>query len=529
MPKFQVTSPEGHVLEIEAPEGATEQDAIAYAQQNYKPQEANRTADKPGYVQDVGNSILFRGIPEGVAASTTGGLGLNATHLIADATRAIGGKIYKAAKGEELPRYTPNPIPTSSDIINKMASALPDTVKTAIGATDRGLYEPRTIPGEYGNTIAQFGAGGLASGIPLNQSIPTAVVSETAGQLTKGTKYEPAARIGAAALTPLAISGGNYALNKLKPAPTPTSSDLKTLAQQSYKQADDAGGTLYPETINKAIDKAHAEIGLQTEVGKTFAGKNDVTDALESLNRVRDKHFSLRAAQEIDENLSERIDAHFDKINGYDKQGVKLLKIQQTLRDAYDDVSEANVPGGKAGLEAWKQGQKLWSASQKAKDIERILAKGEDAAVPATVYKNGFSALARTEMRGFTEAEKQAIRHAGKTGIVTGALKILGSRLMSGVAGTGAGTAAGFMGGGPVGSAIGAPLGLAAGEAAGYPMRAAANALQRGRGEAVLKEISKRPYVKAALKQSKPQAPIPQIPYQPNVPLLFGLGAGVRQ
>lgn len=34
MPKFEVTSPQGAVFEIDAPEGATEQDAVNWAQQN---------------------------------------------------------------------------------------------------------------------------------------------------------------------------------------------------------------------------------------------------------------------------------------------------------------------------------------------------------------------------------------------------------------------------------------------------------------------------------------------------------------
>jgi hypothetical protein len=38
MPRFQITAPDGRKFEVDAPEGATEQDAIAYIQQ----QEAGR-------------------------------------------------------------------------------------------------------------------------------------------------------------------------------------------------------------------------------------------------------------------------------------------------------------------------------------------------------------------------------------------------------------------------------------------------------------------------------------------------------
>jgi len=65
------------------------------------------------------------------------------------------------------------------------------------------LYKPKTTAGEYASTIAEFapgmlfpaGAGaGLAARAGLNVVAP-AVASETAGQLTKGTSYEPYARV----------------------------------------------------------------------------------------------------------------------------------------------------------------------------------------------------------------------------------------------------------------------------------------------------------------------------------------------
>lgn len=37
MPKYRITGPDGGTYEVTAPEGATEQDVLTYAQQNYKP------------------------------------------------------------------------------------------------------------------------------------------------------------------------------------------------------------------------------------------------------------------------------------------------------------------------------------------------------------------------------------------------------------------------------------------------------------------------------------------------------------
>ncbi|MES1988551.1 MAG: hypothetical protein V4440_11085, partial [Pseudomonadota bacterium] len=230
----------------------------------------------------------------------------------------------------------------------------------------------------------------------------------------------------------------------------------------------------------------------QSEEGKAFSGDSDVSKALNDLNQLSGKPLTLKGAQEIDEDLSDRIDQHFDKINGMDKQGLKLLKVQQALRDTYKNAGENDVVGSREGFDSWKQGQQLWSAARHSDDIQRILDKGASADVPATAYKNGFKALAsnKARMRGFTSEEQDAIQQAAKTGILTGALKTLGGKLMSGVAGTIAGAAGGGV--------IGAPLGLAAGELVGMPMRAGANALARGRGANVLDLIGQRPEVQSA-------------------------------
>lgn len=83
------------------------------------------------------------------------------------------------------------------------------TVLPTFGDVKRGIedytgkfYEPKTTAGEYARTIGEFapmavlGPGGL--GARAANVIAPALVSETAGQLTKGTEAEPWARAGGA-------------------------------------------------------------------------------------------------------------------------------------------------------------------------------------------------------------------------------------------------------------------------------------------------------------------------------------------
>jgi len=61
------------------------------------------------------------------------------------------------------------------------------------------LYQPKTLPGKYASTIAEFAPaalipGGGGVGARIVNTIASAVASETAGQLTEGTPAEPYAR-----------------------------------------------------------------------------------------------------------------------------------------------------------------------------------------------------------------------------------------------------------------------------------------------------------------------------------------------
>lgn len=78
-------------------------------------------------------------------------------------------------------------LPTSKDVRRG--------VEKAIGP----LYEPKTVPGQYAQTVGEFAPGALVGpgGVARRaaETIIPAVASETAGQATKGTAAEPFARL----------------------------------------------------------------------------------------------------------------------------------------------------------------------------------------------------------------------------------------------------------------------------------------------------------------------------------------------
>ena len=87
MPSYRITSPDGRTFNVNAPEGATKEDAIAYIQSTYKPEE------KPMTWGDVGKSALQR-FPESAGNMISGAVETIA-HPIDTATNikdiAVGG------------------------------------------------------------------------------------------------------------------------------------------------------------------------------------------------------------------------------------------------------------------------------------------------------------------------------------------------------------------------------------------------------------------------------------------------------
>lgn len=444
------------------------------------------------YAEDVAKSVIYRGVPEALMASTLLGYGTNIVRGMSDLTRWASGKAYKGIYGEDLPHYTSNPIPYSSDIL-RFASG------EALG---EDLYEPRTVPGQYANTAAQFGTGGAILGAPLRATLPAAVASETAGQLTKGTDWETPARLAGAMVAPALLSRAGSGPRQVK-----SSDQVRTSASALFKQAEKEGGLIPAKSTDAWINHS-SKILPQTEAGKLVLGENSATQLMGRIEGLKGKPLTLTAAQEIDSGLGKLINKEVDvKTGKLSAEGVEIRRIQQSLRDVVDEMPDQ-------GFSTLKQAKSEWGKQARMADIERIIERASDMDNPAVGLKTGFRNLKnnKAQFNKFNDAEKAAIRHAAKTGIVTGALRIGGSRLISGIVGA-AGGAAG-------GGVPGAILGTMAGEAAAFPMRALATSRQMSRANSALEAVANRglpPTKSALLELLEQQTPAFQgIPIRPK-------------
>lgn len=293
-----------------------------------------------------------------------------------------------------------------------------------------------------------------------------------------------------------------------------TQEQVKALSQHSYKIADEHGAILSPEFTGKFIDSVE-KMRPQTKEGRAFVGDDVLSGVLDRMKNWRgektvgnagmqESHMpiTLQGAQEIDEHLGGLIDRHFT--NGrLDKDGQKLLKVQDKFREMIESADEKDIEGGKAGFEAWKNGRFLWSRSRSLADIEKLLTRAQMSDNPATAIKTGFRNLYLNEkrMRAFTPKERQLIKRAAESNTVIDVVRTLGSKLVP------IGVIAG-------GGGFGAETAALAGSMAS---RGLATRMQVGRANEVAKEIAnsvkggqiaKNPKLNNLVDQTqKPEAP----------------------
>lgn len=215
MARYEITGPDGSRYEVNAPDGASEQDAIAFLQQQI---ETPKQSEGPGRF----------------APKPTPGLALPEVDPVADTVKSAGAGLARGAIGmaglpgtvEQLGRmginYGAKQFGAQGDVVAP-ETALPtgaDLQKKAEGYTGK-FYEPKTAVGRYAGAIGEFAPGlafpgGVAQRV-LGNVVGPAIASETAGELTKGSSWEPWARVGGA------LAGGglpNLVSRGMTPAPS---------------------------------------------------------------------------------------------------------------------------------------------------------------------------------------------------------------------------------------------------------------------------------------------------------------------
>lgn len=276
-----------------------------------------------------------------------------------------------------------------------------------------GGYQPQTTAGEYARTAGQFapnalmGPGGIIRR-GMSVALPAAT-SETAGQLTEGTQYEPLARVGGALVGGIASGVGastSAAKDVLKQATKPENVRDKTRA--AYDMLNRAGIKFDNYSYNTLVrDTDSLVAGFRTQAPLT-------RDAVDYLKTFRQNGIGFGDLEDVRKNVS-RIIAEPNAMNA-DKEAARL--VLEKIDDFYSSApasSSLNVLPANRINTAVKNARELGRRNIILKDIEDMVMRGG-------YYKSGeesglnnqFLNYLKKRSKYLTPQEREAFEAVGK-------------------------------------------------------------------------------------------------------------------
>jgi hypothetical protein len=368
---------------------------------------------------DIGASALSglgRGIPETV-------------EFLGAATATLPSAAISAARGQ----YEG----LGNEFRGLMAQApLTPVINQAVGQP----YQPQTEAGRYARAMGAGAATGVVGGLPgVFSGLLGGAGAEAGGDVAAmaGEEYRPVGGLIGGLLggaSTYRYGAAPVARGLAKPAiDVPTADDIRSLANQKYQEAAQAGGVFSPKLSNKFLAEATKQFEAPSELAAKAAKPSEALKYIEDFGVFADKPMSLADAQYLDEYLGDAIDSFVDTTTGkVSKQGQKLVSVQDTLRRTVLEAPESEIVGGRAGVDALAEGRQLWQRQAKLRDIEKIIARAELTQNPAQSLKTGFRNLLTNpnRIKGFSADEKELVRQAAESGRVGDLMQTFGSRLL---------------------------------------------------------------------------------------------------
>lgn len=389
MPDYNITTPDGQKYKVTAPDGATQEQVLSYAQQHHETQSAPKQ-DQTSYTHGGlpfksqqepltpqsfldAAMIVPAGMVEGAAAKGIGMIG-NA------ATRASPTVARMAAEGGALP------------LAAKTASG------TAIGATGGATYNATT--GRDPVTGAEIGAG-IGGALPL---------------------------VGAAATTAIpALAGGAKTMKEGYHARTPealanATENIAREGDASFKEMRDAGVSLNPPiatALTKQLRSSVEEMGVLTP--EIHGGTMGVLSQMEqeakqgiSVDRLHQYRKLLRGVEkkEIRQGNEEGAKAATNALNAMD-EAVENVKVK------------GGSPEASKAMQAMQNGIKTWAKMRKFDTISDAVERSlGDPDKLKTALKKIYDSPKLS--RGFTKEERAALKEASENSTGESLLKMAG-------------------------------------------------------------------------------------------------------
>ncbi|AZO45880.1 hypothetical protein EJ076_34755 [Mesorhizobium sp. M7D.F.Ca.US.005.01.1.1] len=359
--------------------------------------------------------------------------------------------------------------------LNPWAGMMPTTsdVRSLTDAVVGPAYQPKTTPGEYVRTIGQFAPNALMGPAGFLErtasTVIPAVASETAGQLTKGTPFEPYARAGAA------IAGGLGVNKMLQPGAQalPTAEDIKASAGYKDLKAPMKAAVVDKPTYQGIVNQLDG-------VAQDFGMVPEQHGAFETILARHAANAEKGGASLQDLEILRRSLLNAGKAPLNPSAGELSRQLIGKLDETVNGLGGANLvnAGGQTAdetLSALQDARSIWKTGVKSDIIEQAVERAKNA---ASGYENGlrneFRKLLnnKTYKGTFNDTERVALQQVVRGTPTSNALRFLGGfgvpldngrNFLGSVMGGGVGSTLGAAVAGPVGAAVGGPALIAAG------------------------------------------------------------------
>lgn len=415
MPTYVVTSPDGKEFEITAPEGATQEQVLAYAQQNFK-------AAEPAQ-RSLGSDIL-RQVGLTGRAAVTGALSLPA--MAADPLA----NLVNMAAGKTVMT------PPSQGIQNLMTAAgvpAPETgLERAVqtGASAMAGIAPQAALAKVTPALAPLGQNLLQQTAAAGAGGTAAQVASDAVQ--EATDNPLASIVAGLAVGTVAGSLGAKTATSLSQQRQPlvTLDEIKKRAQQSYSTMENLGVQVKPKSILDTFDNIESKL-----VKENFNPKLDthkpVAQVLEQIRTmVGQQRVPFTRLEQMRSALVDLKNSKEPATRKYAGQAVAELDNYISNLGAKDIIAgKANV--GEA-VKAVQTARKDWRNLSRATVIEDALNVAEAKALDPKASEGELIrrqlinlASNKDKMRVFTERERNAIKSVASGPVADPLLSLL--------------------------------------------------------------------------------------------------------
>ena len=418
MPVFEIESPTGEIFEVEAPEGATSEQAFQFFKQSQQPP----AQPKPKF---SGSGIIEPAltIATGVVAEPIAGFAGIAQAINPFAEEGAGARAVEATR--EALTFQPR-TQAGQESLQAVGTAL-QPIGEALTGAEKFL----------GDTV--FEATNSPTLAAVASSLPTAILEtiglKGSGRIVKSTKT---------------VEPSQKAIRKSLTEAAPAPEDLKTISRGIFKELDESGVKIRKRTYKKAVTSFKEAARKQGLSKRTTPRAFGLIEDLEEVIGTSPSLSEIDDLRTVANGVAKSLDRTEAAIGS---------RVVQEMDAFLDNITEESIVKGslEAGEVApkYKAARNLWGRARKS---EVIVEAVEKATRRASGFENGlrveFDKILNNKKinRFFRESELDAMRDLVKGDRSQNLAKLIGrlgfgegraTNVVGGLLGSFAGTAAG--------------------------------------------------------------------------------------